>query len=105
MEQPRGDRLVQPLAVATVTEGWTQSGRSVSTVDEWLDLLRISRALLLRRSPTQIAAITVAGRLRDASDARRLLIGCALMAEEYDLREKVHFEGGYFRVRISRGCP
>ncbi len=102
MDQPRADRLVKPPAAVTATEGRTQSGRSVSTVDECLDLLRISRALLLDRSPSEIAAITVSGQLREASDARRLLIGCALVAEECDLREQVHFEGGYFRVRISR---
>lgn len=105
MDQLRSDPLAESKSLAAIAGPGTPSEQPGTPLNDWLDLLQVSRSALLRRATTQIAAITVLGTLRDASDARRLLIGCALVAEDHDLRERVHFEDGYFRVRINRSCP
>jgi len=96
MELAHGGAM--PTSAAAIVEPLAPSASS----DQWLDLLQVSRSALLRRAPTQITAITVSGQLRDVSDLQRLLLGCALVSEEYDLKEQLHLERGYCRVRISR---
>jgi len=102
MEQPHGGPPTRSKALAAIAEAGTPSEQTSTPIDQWLDLLRVSCSALLRRSPSEIAAITISGALRDPSAARRLLAGCALLAPAYDLTQSVNFEGGYFRVRISR---